>query len=128
MKCSLTLLTLAVGSLAPLTANADPAPQTAVPHTHHSRLRINTVVSPAQKNLPRRVYYITNNTVTGSNIPVVYRRYHGHNEPIDSGMRQYDVLTAGDIGITGATDVSGALFSTETALTPGNGHGGGGRR
>ena len=124
MRYSLALLVFVVGSLVPLAVKADPAPQTAVPNTRHSRLRTHTVVSPAQKNAPRRVYYITNTIVTGSNIPVVYRRYKGHNEPIDSGMRQDDILTAGGIGITGATDVSGALFAAETAVTPGAGHGG----
>ena len=63
---------------------------------------------------PNRTYiYITNQVVTGSHIPVVVTRYHGHNIT-SSPLVSYDQT---DISETGALDVGTALTTRDPAIS-----------
>lgn len=65
---------------------------------------------------PPQTYYLTNYSVTGSNIPVVIRRYKGQNRPVDSGFRRDDVYTGSPTGENAPTDLASGLRKLEPAF------------
>ncbi len=74
---------------------------------------------PADSGAKRRVvYYITSRDVTGSNIPMVVRRYQGHNEALSSPLSVYSHAR---LEGTGASDVGAQLTKIDPAISAGRG-------
>ena len=115
MKKQLVLLSLAAVFATPsFSLFADDAPTKASPSVASAMRTVGgkqaRVVATHQS---RAVFYITNQVVTGSNIPVVVTRYQGHNTT-SSPLVNYDQT---QLSTTGALNVGGALKTVDPAIT-----------
>ena len=64
------------------------------------------------------VYVLSNTAATGSNVPTVYRVYHGTVNTVGSASRSAYF----NLAITGSNDVAGALSRLDPAVTANGGH------
>ena len=110
MKRNLILLGAAVALVIPaFSLRADDGVQS----KKHKVTKATTIAHPN-----REYIFITNQVVTGSHIPVVVTRYHGHNIT-SSPLVTYDQT---DISETGNLDVGSVLKTRDPAITFGRGH------
>ena len=99
MKKTLLLLSLAGCIALPTITRADS------PSTKNAKITRTTATAPAKPSSNKVIYYITQETRTGSNIPTVYRRYNGR---IDSASSPA-VYGQDAINATGQLDVGAVL-------------------
>ena len=85
-----------------------------------SKAKSVTKTTTPVKSQAQTVYYITNVPATGSHIPMVIRRYKGESTVLFSSQPG-SKYTAGDIGLTGALSVSGALNELDPAISSASG-------
>ena len=119
MKTNLILLGTAAVLALPLSLRADDGtkPKTATRSVANAMRTVSAKQTPVVVRSNREVFYITNQVVTGSHIPVVVTRYKGHNIT-SSPLVSYD---QSDISTTGALDVGSALVTRDPAITFGRG-------
>ena len=64
----------------------------------------------------RVVYYITNTTATGSNIPMVYQRYQGQTSARGSAFQTGSAYNIKSADVTGSLSVGGTLRGLDPAI------------
>ncbi len=111
MKKSLFLLAMVGGLVLPAVSHAD-LPTTKAKTAGKAPVRHAAAVQAAPVH-QHEVYYLTNTARTGSNIPMVYRKYNGR---IDSASNAA-VYGQTDLQRTGALDVATELYQLDPAFT-----------
>ena len=72
-----------------------------------------TTAAPAHASSARRVVYVTNQTATGSHLPLVVGRYQGHYD----SMAPLAVYGRPDLDRTGQLNVAGELLQREPSIS-----------
>ena len=99
--------------VAPLSAQADPESFRSGDATGQTKAKKHMTVSVAKARPERQVIYITNQSVTGSHLPLVVGRYNG---TYDS-MSPTAVFGRPDLDRTGQLSVAGELAQRDPALS-----------
>ena len=114
MKKTLLLLSLAGSFALPAITHADTPEAKGKKADAAKRHVVAVQAAPAR---PRVIFYITSTPRTGSNIPMVYRRY---DQRIDSASNAA-VYGLSSLESTGVLDVGTALSKLDSSITLGRG-------
>ena len=115
MKQKLIFLLFATGLLMPAVTYGD----TPVVKGKSAAKKSKVVATQAAPAPQHETYYIMSRPMTGSNIPMVYRRYNGR---IDSAASPA-VYGQSDLNRSGQLDVASELLMLDPAFTAGRTHG-----
>ncbi len=118
MKNKLVLLGIVAGIVAPLSAQADPESFRSGDTTGQLKAKTHQKAAATKAQPARQVVYITNQSATGSHLPLVVGRYNGHYD----SMSPTSVYGRPDLDRTGQLNVQGELAQRDPAISSaGNG-------
>ncbi len=112
MKKLFILLGMLAGVVAPSLAHANPDNQS----TKTRDAKTHMVVK-APRPQRRTVYYITTNSVAGSHIPTVVRRYQGGDEALNGGFLPDRFFSGGALNRSNGTNIGTSLAQLDPSIT-----------